>query len=186
MPGFYNLTSDARRAANANAKAKLFRYEGTISEADVQKQRRVQSDLCRYCRVELHGEGHLDHIIAQSRGGSNWPSNIQLTCAPCNQAKGVLSHEEFETKTHCVPPSSPESGQKSTESPARVPQPANDPPEADPDELARLKAENTALRTQVQVLEHVTRQKFDRSAQERDDARNWRDLCAILKKATAE
>ena len=68
----------ARRAAAA----------GCYTVADVEKLRSYQNDKCVYCSKTLNGEGHLDHIVALINGGSNWPSNLQLTCNTCNLKKG--------------------------------------------------------------------------------------------------
>lgn len=33
--------------------------------------------------------GHVDHILARSRGGQNHLSNLQLLCQGCNTSKGA-------------------------------------------------------------------------------------------------
>lgn len=45
---------------------------------------------CALCNAEVPyepGSFHLDHIIAISRGGTDTPDNLQLTCPSCNWAK---------------------------------------------------------------------------------------------------
>jgi len=67
--------------------------EGTHTAEDIDRIRQLQKDRCVYwkirsgCKGKLHGKGHVDHIVPLSKGGSNWPSNLQLTCAPCNLSK---------------------------------------------------------------------------------------------------
>lgn len=48
----------------------------------------ANSQCCR-CGIAVTKEtGHVDHIIALARGGPHRQENLQLLCAPCNQAKG--------------------------------------------------------------------------------------------------
>lgn len=72
----------ARRARKINA-------DGVHTAADIDTIRKAQKDRCAYCRVKLRGAGHVDHVIALSKGGSNWPSNLQLLCRPCNISKSA-------------------------------------------------------------------------------------------------
>lgn len=59
-------------------------------------------------------------------------------------------------------------------------------PAEDADQVDRLKAENVALKTQVQVLESISRQRIVRENADIEAARNWRDLCALIRKARGE
>jgi 5-methylcytosine-specific restriction endonuclease McrA len=72
----------ARRAKSRNA-------DGFHSSKDVARIRAAQRDRCACCCVELHAKGHVDHIIPLSRGGSNWPRNLQLLCKTCNMQKSA-------------------------------------------------------------------------------------------------
>lgn len=40
--------------------------------------------VCAYCGGPFE---HVDHVIALSRGGSNWPANLRPACARCNLRK---------------------------------------------------------------------------------------------------
>jgi hypothetical protein len=51
---------------------------------------------CYYCRVPLTlSEATKDHLLPQSRGGSDAISNIEPACIDCNQLKGELTEQEF-------------------------------------------------------------------------------------------
>jgi len=80
--------SRRRRARKVNA-------EGDHSAFDISSIRKMQKDKCAYCRAALKGKGHVDHIIALSKGGSNWPKNLQLLCQPCNQKKHAADPIEY-------------------------------------------------------------------------------------------
>lgn len=48
-----------------------------------------QNAKCFYCRISLKGRRtNVEHIIPKSRGGTNNPSNLVISCAPCNKQKG--------------------------------------------------------------------------------------------------
>ena len=51
---------------------------------------------CVYCDEDLTDkEIHMDHVIAESKGGKTTYDNLQVTCRKCNLAKGVLTEAEF-------------------------------------------------------------------------------------------
>ena len=59
------------------------------------------SYMCQLCGQDVwedymeHQEYyHLDHIIPKSRFGHSYPSNLQLTCAPCNMKKGTWREDD--------------------------------------------------------------------------------------------
>jgi len=59
----------------------------------VRRQRIIDRDgmTCRLCGDSITDTAdlHIDHIIPVSRGGSSRPSNLQVTHAACNLAKGA-------------------------------------------------------------------------------------------------
>ena len=75
-----------RRAINKNA-------EGKHTAADVRRIFEHQRGICANCKIKLIKSGknkyHIDHIVALARGGSNWPSNLQCLCPPCNVKKSA-------------------------------------------------------------------------------------------------
>jgi 5-methylcytosine-specific restriction endonuclease McrA len=83
------------RAHNRNRDAVKKAAEGRHTPEDVMAIRERQKDKCACCRIKLNGNGHVDHIIPLSRGGSNWPKNLQLLCAHCNCTKHARDPVEF-------------------------------------------------------------------------------------------
>jgi 5-methylcytosine-specific restriction endonuclease McrA len=74
-------------------------------QEDSKRRQRVICDLlpkqggrCAYCRASL-SVIHVDHIQPRARQGSNARRNLQLTCAPCNMAKGAKDPIEFARET---------------------------------------------------------------------------------------
>jgi 5-methylcytosine-specific restriction endonuclease McrA len=78
-----------------NNKAKRRGAVGSHTASDVRKIRSAQHNKCAYCKSPLGRGGHLDHIVPIARGGSNWPSNLQWLCQPCNQSKTARDPIEF-------------------------------------------------------------------------------------------
>lgn len=87
--------SDRARAYTRNRRAIFGNAEGVHTDADVARLRQQQRDRCAYCKRDLGGKGHVDHILPLSKGGSNWPDNIQLTCPSCNSRKATKRPEQF-------------------------------------------------------------------------------------------
>lgn len=70
-----------------NRRARLAGVPGTHTVEDIAALRAKQNDSCKYCHIDLQGKGEVDHITPLSRGGPNWPHNLQLLCSRCNQCK---------------------------------------------------------------------------------------------------
>ncbi|TWW38974.1 HNH endonuclease [Pseudomonas aeruginosa] len=79
----YNIYSSNRRARVRNA-------EGRHTASDIRRIFEFQRGRCANCLIMLNSRYEIDHIVALSRGGSNWPSNIQLLCMPCNRSKHAM------------------------------------------------------------------------------------------------
>ena len=82
-------------AINRNTKAQRKAVPGKHTADDVAKLRVRQDGKCAMCKCGLEGDGHIDHIIPVSKGGTNFVGNIQLLCAQCNLRKKVLMPIEY-------------------------------------------------------------------------------------------
>lgn len=83
------------RSYGNNRRARERCCEGHHSGDDIAFINQSQGFVCVYCGASTADDYHVDHIIPLSRGGSNWPSNIQILCARCNLSKGPKTHDEF-------------------------------------------------------------------------------------------
>jgi 5-methylcytosine-specific restriction endonuclease McrA len=86
---------DKTRVRHRNRRARKRNAEGRHAAEDIARIRVAQNDLCVFCEIELHGKGHVDHKIPLARGGSNWPSNLQILCGSCNLSKGAKLPDEM-------------------------------------------------------------------------------------------
>lgn len=78
---------------NRRAQEKL--ADGKHTAADVASIYERQNGRCACCNKKVGADYHVDHIIALSRGGSNWPSNLQVLCPTCNGRKGAKCPIQF-------------------------------------------------------------------------------------------
>ena len=83
--------------ADRNRHAREVNAEGSHSVDDVLAILNSQDWECTYCSADLTDDRHIDHIVPLSRGGSNWPNNLQGLCPPCNLRKANKTHDEFVT-----------------------------------------------------------------------------------------
>lgn len=88
---------DAMRAIVAKRRAIRNAADGLYTADDVASMLMDQGCKCALCQSQIGGElrFHVDHVIPLSRGGSNWPSNLQLLCVPCNLSKADKTPEEY-------------------------------------------------------------------------------------------
>jgi hypothetical protein len=78
-----------------NRRAKILAAGGTHDIDDVMKQISDQSDVCYWCQGALGENWEVDHIFPVSRGGTNGPENICVSCFSCNRSKNAKMPWDF-------------------------------------------------------------------------------------------
>jgi 5-methylcytosine-specific restriction endonuclease McrA len=83
------------RFHTANRRARKRKASGSYGRDDISRLFNLQKGKCayhRFCgnRISKRPNGyHVDHIVPLAKGGTNWPSNLQLTCPQCNVRKNA-------------------------------------------------------------------------------------------------
>ena len=96
MNANYHANNKEMRKVNSHRRrARLQAAEGSHDANDIKKIYTAQKGKCACCRKMVGDDYHVDHITPLSRGGSNWPDNIQILCAPCNLSKGAKDPIQF-------------------------------------------------------------------------------------------
>lgn len=83
------------RARVRTRRARLQGAEGTHTSEDVERLLQSQRHRCAACGGCVASGYHVDHKVPVSRGGSNWPDNLQILCPRCNLSKGARTPEEW-------------------------------------------------------------------------------------------
>lgn len=85
------------KANTRNRRARMRLAVGSHTAEDIENQLKRQKSKCYYCKKKLKkGKNtyHADHAVPLSRGGSNSPDNLVITCPTCNLKKNnKLPHE---------------------------------------------------------------------------------------------
>lgn len=86
----------AHKAIRHNMRARRRGAEGQHTQFDLHNILEQQGLSC-CCGVSFLGsiDPTIDHKTPLSRGGSNWPDNIQLMCSSCNDSKGAKTMDEW-------------------------------------------------------------------------------------------
>lgn len=92
---YYTQNPGKFRAYRQARKGRIRGAEGSFKEADLKKQFADQFGCCFWCRNPLSSGYHADHYIPVSKGGSNKPYNIVLSCQTCNISRGAKMPVEF-------------------------------------------------------------------------------------------
>lgn len=90
---------EVMRHHERNRRARINSAEGSHSFSDIELMLVKQKEKCAFCQSRLIKSGdkkyHIDHIMPLSKGGSNWPGNLQLLCKKCNLSKHAKDPFEF-------------------------------------------------------------------------------------------
>lgn len=85
------------RAYQRNRRSLQRGADGHHTAADVERILIAQKYKCANpaCRKPVKRNRHVDHIVPLSKGGSNWPRNLQILCPTCNIRKNDKHPIEF-------------------------------------------------------------------------------------------
>ena len=86
---------ETKRCHVRKRRARIRGADGSHNAKDIAALLDLQKHKCVYCGTCLKDGYEVDHIIPISRGGSNWPSNIQILCKDCNRSKWCKDPIEF-------------------------------------------------------------------------------------------
>lgn len=98
----WRLANKERHANNQNAadhrrRARITNADGNHTAEDTEAILKRQKFKCAECGVSVKKkeDRHVDHIIPLSKGGTNWPRNLQILCCDCNLHKAAKDPLEF-------------------------------------------------------------------------------------------
>ncbi len=92
----YAKNNPKKRCTNQqNYMARKKNVGGSFTATDIKDLYATQGGRCYYCSVDIEAGYHIDHMFPISRGGTNGPENLALSCAPCNLSKHTKTAEEF-------------------------------------------------------------------------------------------
>lgn len=91
---YYERTKDKSFEKARRRRAQKMQAEGEYKLSDVNRIYGQQKGKCANCRVQLRDKYHIDHIIPLSKGGTNYPKNLQILCGTCNRKK--YNHDPIE------------------------------------------------------------------------------------------
>lgn len=87
-------------ASKHKRRALKIKSGGTYTHTDITSLLLTQNSKCVYCKTNLIITGknnyHVDHRMPLFLGGSNFPDNLQLLCAPCNLSKSATHPDIYE------------------------------------------------------------------------------------------
>lgn len=92
---YYEENRDKLIAASNANRARRMGAAGFTTTEEIKMILQGQGYRCPYCAKRFGRNHHVDHKTPLSRGGTNWPDNLHVTCVTCNLKKGSRTHEEY-------------------------------------------------------------------------------------------
>jgi 5-methylcytosine-specific restriction endonuclease McrA len=87
---------EKRRKYHHDYRAKKRNASGQFTVEGLRLKYAFQGECCYYCKRKVRWkEKHIDHKIPLIYGGTNWLSNIAISCASCNLRKNKKTVREF-------------------------------------------------------------------------------------------
>jgi len=77
------------RAYHKTYRANKLGADGEYTAEDIKRLKEEQHGICAApsCSKNIIIDYHVDHMVPLSRGGPNWPTNLQILCPSCNMKK---------------------------------------------------------------------------------------------------
>lgn len=96
---FYLANKDVARLYCELRRARKAGAEGSVTKAELIQIHEEQEGMCAYCGIrifwEIKRDVYIDHIVAITRNGSNWPDNIALVCQSCSSSKNNRLYDDW-------------------------------------------------------------------------------------------
>lgn len=86
---------ESGRSSVRNRRSAIRNAEGFHTRKDIDIIGIEQGWMCAGCGSDVSAGYHVDHVHPLSKGGSNWPENLQILCAECNLKKSAKSLSQF-------------------------------------------------------------------------------------------
>lgn len=92
---YYRRNKEKHQTLVTSYRARKFNAPGKYNIDDVNALIEKQNGCCVYCKTDISKKRAVDHIIPLTKGGTNWPNNIQLLCKSCNSRKSDIMPDVF-------------------------------------------------------------------------------------------
>lgn len=88
---------EAKIVHHRTRRSRKLGNEGVHKPEDITEILKRQKFKCAECGVSVKDKKnrHVDHIMPLALGGSNWPTNLQILCPPCNLSKSAKHPIDF-------------------------------------------------------------------------------------------